>query len=180
MEDKEIEESLAATVTEVEVSTGAVVLVQRRPASHWYMIERRFTPEDPPMREAEAIGGVKQYVPDRENLEWLAKVEALKREEAEVMADFVLAACELRDPPSEECLADLAAWHIEPTPAECLMWNLQDYAVDFAKLRLAARRISRVTEEEVRAALLRFRRELGGGATTDGDGGAEEPVPGEE
>jgi hypothetical protein len=174
------EKEVASEYSEVELSSGAIALVKRIPATHWYLFEMAWEPPPPPMRKAEAIGGVTEMVPDREDEEWLARCKELKQQETAALHEFVLDNVVMRDEPTPEVLAQLEKYGIEPTPRNFLLFNMEKHSVDFVKLRLESRRISRVTEDEVQKALDGFRSELGGPIATDTDGDSEEPVSSEE
>lgn len=171
---------MADEYSEVELSSGAVALVKRIPTTHWYLFEMAWEPPDPPMREASAIGGVTEMVPDREDEEWKALCAEMKQRETAALHEFVLDNVVMRDEPTPEVLEQLEKYGIEPTPRNLVLFNMENHSMDFVRLRMESRRISRVTEDEVQKALEGFRSELGGPVAVDADGDSEEPVPSEE
>jgi hypothetical protein len=162
---------------EVELTCGVVVVVERIPATDWYLFEQAHEKPPPPKREAKAIGGVTELLDDEENPEYVALCEELDREESADLHEFILDHVRLRDEVPEEVKVKLRKWGIEPTERNVILHFMGEYhAQDFAILQYTARRMSRVTNEEVRIALDRFRDKMGWTTAADGDGDTEESL----
>lgn len=166
---------------EVELTCGVVVVVKRIPATDWYLFEVAHEKPPPPQREAEAVGGVKELVDDPKDPDYVALCEELDEIEATDLHEFVLDHVRLKEKPPKKDKAKLEKWGIEPTERNMLMHYMgENHAADFAILQFTARKMSRVTDEEVQAALDRFRDKMGWAIAPDADGDTEEPVSGEE
>jgi len=172
-------EKLDPYSSELTLTNGTVVICHRVEPQLLDLFEDAHPMPEPPMRGARVVGGGVDMVPDEEDAEYQAALRAAQERRAEHLRRLVFDHVELKGEPSEQALATLERYGIEPTPENLLRYSMADYAIDWGLMYTEVLRLSTVTDEEVRKALQRFRDQLGGRVAADEDGHTEESVQGE-
>ena len=164
---------------EVTLSSGKVLVCRRIPPNDLELFEDAHISPSPPMREAEAAGGVTEMVPDPEDETYKQELKAFQIKEMEDKRRMLFELIEFKEQPTPEEIERLQSWGIRPTKEHLLRHFMKDYFVDWLVIEAEIMRISVVTEDEVQRALERFRSRLGGGLAPDGDGDSSESVQAE-
>jgi len=161
---------------EVTLSSGKVLVCRRIPPNDLELFEDEHVPPPIPMREASAVGGVTEMVPDPDDEEYQRKLKVFEIQKMEDKRRMIFALVEFKDQPTKEELKELESWGIRTTKENLFRHFMPDYFVDWLVIEAEVMRISVVTEDEVQRALERFRRRMGRGAPLDEDGDSEESV----
>ena len=161
---------------EVTLSSGKVLICRRVPPNDLELFEDEHIAPEPPLREATAIGGITEMVPDPDDEAYKEKLAAFRIKMMEDKRRMIFTFVELKEPPTKEELKKLMGWGIQLTRENLLRHFMPDYFVDWLVIEAEVMRISTVTEDEVQRALERFRRRMGRGIALDEDGDSAKSV----
>lgn len=161
---------------EVTLSSGKVLICRRVPPNDLELFEDEHVAPKPPLREATAIGGITEMVPDPGDGAYKERLDAFRVKKMEDKRRMFFAFVEFKEPPTKEELEKLAGWGIRPTKENLLRHFMPDFFMDWMVIEAEMLRISTVTEDEVQHALDRFRRRMGRGVAPDEDGDSAESV----